>query len=91
MADQGQHESTGTGITQTRDGASLDPTTATQNPLKKKMMDPSEDANQQGASGEQPAKQPVVRGDGTVLPERTEEQPRNPMKRMMDTGGQKEL
>ena len=31
------------------------------------------------------AKEPVIRGDGTVLPERTDAQPRNPMKRTMDT------
>jgi hypothetical protein len=34
-------------------------------------------------------KEPVVRGDGTVLPERAEEdQPINRMKRMLDTGVQ---
>ena len=37
MADQGQAESTGTKIRKSRDGEPLDPTTATQNPLKKKL------------------------------------------------------
>jgi len=93
MADQGQAESTGTKIRKSRDGEPLDPTTATQNPLKKKL-DALGGSQDQDSLADQSAKQPVVRGDGTVLPERTEDQPRNPMKRMMDTSQentQKEL
>lgn len=53
------------------------------NPLKR-VIEPSEDP-QKESTGTTEQDEPVIRGDGTVLPKRSEAQPRNPMKRMMDT------
>ena len=64
------------------DGTILEQSEAPRNP-KKRVMDISQELAEDSSKDKE--SQPVIRGDGTVLPKRSEEQPPNPMKRTMDT------
>lgn len=92
MADQGQRGGT-SNTTKRGDGTTLERSDVHRNPMKR-MIDTAQQLESEAPEQQEPKKKPVMRGDGTVLPERSEKQPRNPMKRMMDTepeGREKEL
>lgn len=55
----------------------------------KKMLESVVEARSHQSPVQAGAKEPVTRGDGTVLPERTEDQPINRMKRTLDTNAEK--